>query len=29
MTTTRDRERLDADAMKTQRMDNSAAPRSH
>jgi hypothetical protein len=26
MTTTRDRERLDADAMKTQRMDNSAAP---
>lgn len=26
MTSTRDRERLDADAMKTQRMDNSAAP---
>jgi NAD(P)-dependent dehydrogenase (short-subunit alcohol dehydrogenase family) len=26
MTTTRDRERLDADAMKTQRMDNSIAP---
>ena len=26
MTTTRDRERLDADAMKTQRTDNSAAP---
>jgi hypothetical protein len=26
MTTTRDRERLDAVAMKTQRMDNSAAP---
>jgi NADP-dependent 3-hydroxy acid dehydrogenase YdfG len=26
MTTTRDRERLDADAMKTQRMDNSVAP---
>ena len=26
MTTTRDRERLDAVAMKTQRMDNSVAP---
>ena len=26
MTTTRDRERLDADAMSTQRMDNSVAP---
>jgi hypothetical protein len=26
MTTTRDRERLDAVAMKTQHMDNSAAP---
>jgi hypothetical protein len=26
MTTARDRERLDADAMKTQRMDNSVAP---
>ena len=26
MTTTRDRERLDADAMNTQRMDNSVAP---
>jgi hypothetical protein len=26
MTTTRDRERLDADAMKTQRMDNSVVP---
>jgi NAD(P)-dependent dehydrogenase (short-subunit alcohol dehydrogenase family) len=26
MTTTRDRERLDTDAMKTQRMDNSVAP---
>jgi NAD(P)-dependent dehydrogenase (short-subunit alcohol dehydrogenase family) len=26
MTTTRDRERLDADAMKTRRMDNSVAP---
>ena len=26
MTTTRDRERLDADAVKTQRMDNSVAP---
>ena len=26
MTTTRDRERLDADAMSTQRIDNSVAP---
>ena len=26
MTTTRDRERLDADAMNTQRIDNSVAP---